>query len=131
MHIHYDPLPFHSHDATGPEASALQLPPVGEPGEEGYPENPDEEIDPDGWGDPEVTEEMPYADRLEGLQMTVKLYGDQRARLAYVRARLAYGCLSIDDIADLAKEEAALLPEIEGLFEDIIRTINSLRSGEE
>lgn len=131
MHIHYDPMPLYTHDATGPEASALQLPPVGEPGEEGYPENPDEEIDPDGWGDPEVTEEMPYADRLEGLKMTIQLYGDQRARLAYVRARLAYGRLSIDDIADLAKEEAALLPEIEGLASDIERTIDSLRAGEE
>lgn len=46
MHIHYDPLPFHSHDATGPEASALALPPVREPDEEGiYPEDdPTDEV---------------------------------------------------------------------------------------
>lgn len=104
---------------------------ITEPGEEGYPENPDEEIDPDGWVDPETTDEMPYADRLEGLKMTIQLYGALLARLGHVRARLAYGHFSQEVFAELAKEEAALLPEIEGLFQDIIRTIDSLRAGEE
>lgn len=137
MHIESDPLPFYTHDATGPESSALQLPPVREPGEEGYPECSDEEIDPDGWGDPEITEEMPYTDRAEGLKATIALYGDLRARIAYVSARLAYDrlndddCLNDDDIADMAKEEASLKIEIEGLADDIERTIASLMAGEE
>lgn len=119
------------------EASAVLSPPAqtepvrfGE--EEISPEQPPclpaaDELDEDGWGDPDETEEAPYSDPADELVATIRLYGATCAGRAKVEARLSYGAdLDADDIADLsaevralAKEEGGLLADIAGLLREV------------